>query len=195
MTHEPTFESLHIRKWYAVQDETLATESGQLADGQPLIRVVIGACLRNPFAGRFEQDMSPAIKASVALGEAFGQRLVGQLAGRKACIVGLAGDYEHGNAFLTTDFANPVRAAVGGGMAWIPSTGKRGGPGTAIDIPLAHKDALYVRSHYDTISLSLADAPAPDEVLILFAASTRGRLHARLGGIPANAIEGKDGLR
>lgn len=202
MTYEPTFDDLHIRKWYSFCDETLATESGQIADGDTLlVRVVIGAALRNPFAGRFEPDMTPAIRASVALGQEFGRRLVASLGGRpvesygKACVVGTNGDYEHGNAFLTTDFANPLRAALGGGKAWIPSTGKRGGPGTPIDIPFAHKDALYVRSHHDTLTIGLPDAPGPDEILLLFAAATRGRLHARLGGIAASQITGEDGLR
>jgi hypothetical protein len=77
----------------------------------------------------------------------------------------------------------------------VPSTGKRAAPGTSIDIPLAHKDALYVRSHYDTITVSFTDAPAPDEVVAIFAFATRGRLHARLGGLAASAIEGNDGLR
>jgi hypothetical protein len=95
---------------------------------------------------------------------------------------------------LTTIFAEPVRAALGGGKAWVPSTGKRGGPGTVIDIPLAHKDALYVRSHYDSVTALFGDAPNRDEVLIAFAFATRGRLHARLGGIPASEIQGKDGL-
>ena len=109
--------------------------------------------------------------------------------------MGDLGEYEHGNAFLTTEFANPIREAVGGGAAWIPSTGKRGAIGTSIDIPLAHKDALYVRSHYDTITASFCDAPAPHEVVIIVAVATRGRLHARLGGLSADDIEGKDGLR
>ena len=88
-----------------------------------------------------------------------------------------------------------MRKAVGGGKAWVPSSGKRGGPGTPIDVPLAHKDALYVRSHYDTVTATFGDAPGPDEVVILFAFATRGRLHARLGGLQAKDIEGKDGLR
>ena len=88
-----------------------------------------------------------------------------------------------------------MRDAIGGGLSWVPSTGKRGGPGTEIDVPLAHKNALYVRSHYDTISASFGDAPAPDEVLVIFGFATRGRLHARLGGLKAGAIKGKDGLR
>jgi hypothetical protein len=77
----------------------------------------------------------------------------------------------------------------------VPSTGKRAAPGASIDVPLAHKDALYVRSHYDTITVAFTDAPAPDEVVAIFAFATRGRLHARLGGLAAGAIEGHDGLR
>ncbi|MFD1538913.1 amino acid synthesis family protein, partial [Nonomuraea guangzhouensis] len=113
----------------------------------------------------------------------------------KACLVGVNGEYEHGNAFLTQVFADPVREAVGGGKSWVPSTGKRAAPGTSIDVPLAHKDALYVRSHYDTVTVTFTDAPAPDEVVAIFAFATRGRLHARLGGLTAGAIEGRDGLR
>ena len=91
-------------------------------------------------------------------------------------------------------FANPVRDAIGGGKSWIPSTGKRGGPGVSIDVPLAHKDALYVRSHYDTVTVSFNAAPAPDEVIVIFSFATRGRLHARLGGLRVSEIEGKNGL-
>jgi hypothetical protein len=113
----------------------------------------------------------------------------------KACLVGALGEYEHGNAFLTQVFADPVRESVGGGKAWVPSTGKVAAPGAVIDIPLAHKDALYVRSHYDTISVSFGDAPRADEVVIAFAFASRGRLRARLGGIRAEEITGADGLR
>ena len=88
-----------------------------------------------------------------------------------------------------------MRDALGGGKSWIPSTGKIGGPGTAIDVPLAHKDALYVRSHYDTVTVALSDAPRPNEIAILFAFSTGGRLHARLGGLRAEDVIGQDGLR
>ena len=109
--------------------------------------------------------------------------------------VGTGGEYEHGNAFLTQIFADPVREAVGGAKAWVPSTGKRTAPGGTIDVPLAHKDALYVRSHYDTITVGFTDTPAPDEVVVIFAFATRGRLHARLGGLAANALQGHDGLR
>jgi hypothetical protein len=84
---------------------------------------------------------------------------------------------------------------VGGGQSWVPSTGKVGAAGAVIDIPLAHKDALYVRSNYDTISSSFGDAPRPDEVVVIFAFASRGRLHARLGGLAADQVQGVDGLR
>ena len=92
-------------------------------------------------------------------------------------------------------FADPVREAVGGGAVLGALDREARCPGTAIDIPLAHKDALYVRSHYDTVTVTFGDAPRPDEVVVVFAFATRGRLHARLGGIEADEIQGQDGLR
>ena len=199
--HEANFAGYHIRKWFSYAEETLATETGAAADGDPVRKIVIAAAIRNPYAGRFSDDLGAIVDGSGELGEEFGRRVIAAAAGPpiesygKACLVGLNGEYEHGNAFLTQAFADPVRQAVGGGKAWVPSTGKRGAPGTSIDVPLAHKDALYVRSHYDTITVTFTDAPAPDEVVAIFAFATRGRLHARLGGLTAAAIEGRDGLR
>jgi Amino acid synthesis len=199
--YRPNCAGMHVRKWYRLEEEILANESGMAADGEPLIRMLVAATIRNPFAGQFSRDLSQAVHQSVALGAEFGRRLLELTRGRaiesygKGCIVGINGEYEHGNAFLTTEFADPLRLAVGGAKAWIPSTGKRGGPGTSIDVPLAHKDALYVRSHYDTVTVSFGDAPGPDEVIVIFACATRGRLHARLGGLNAAAIVGLDGLR
>jgi hypothetical protein len=190
-----------IRSWLAFQQEILRNESGRAADGMPLRRFALACVLQNPYAGRFSEDLALLVQDSAQLGQEFGRRLtalVGQSCIEsygKACVVGTEGEYEHGNALLTTAFADPVREAVGGGKAWIPSTGKRGGPGTTIDVPLAHKDALYVRSHYDTMTLTLSDAPAPSEVAVIFAVATRGRLHARLGGLKAGEIQGQDGLR
>lgn len=202
MTTRPAnFHGLHVRKWFEFREETLALETGKLGDGEPLVKLVLAAALDNPHAGRFADDFESVIEHSSALGREFGRRFqtaLGDTAVQsygKAALVGVNGEYEHGNAFLTTAFADPVREALGGGKAWIPSTGKRAGPGTTIDIPLAHKDALYVRSHYDTISVSFTDAPGPDEVVIAVAVATRGRLHARLGGIKVDEIVGKDGLR
>jgi Amino acid synthesis len=198
---DPNFAGYHIRKWFTFAEETLANETGALADGDPVRKVVVAAAVHNPYAGRFSDDLGGIIDGSHELGAEFGRRLTGGAAGHpfqsygKACLVGAHGEYEHGNAFLTQVFAGPVRTAVGGGKAWMPSTGKRGAPGASIDVPLAHKDALYVRSHYDTVTVTFTDAPAPDEVVVIVAAASRGRLHARLGGIAATAVEGRDGLR
>lgn len=190
----------HIRKWYQFLEETHANETGQLADGQPVYKLVIAAAVQNPYAGVYSENLDKIVAKSASLGGEFGKRINLALGGRqvlsygKACLVGMNGEYEHGNAFLTNAFADPIRVAVGGGKAWFPSTGKRGPAGVVIDIPLAHKDALYVRSHYDTISTSFTDAPAPDEVVVIVAAATRGRLHARLGGIKPEEVKGLDGL-
>ena len=191
----------HVRKTFSLIEEALANETGRGADGPPLRKFVLGAVVQNPYAGRFSRNLARLVKNSDKLGREFGEQILVLAKGHdivsygKACLVGVAGEYEHGNALLTTRFADPVRDALGGGKAWIASTGKLGSPGTSIDIPLAHKDALYVRSHYDTITVSLADAPMPDEIVVLFAFATRGRLHARLGGLKASDITGHDGLR
>lgn len=201
MSKPTNFLNYHIRKWYSQIEDTLANETGELADGAPLRKLVLAAAIANPYAGRFSQGLDLIVADSADLGREFGRRaraLIGE--GRvesygKAAIVGSSGEYEHGNAFLTSAFADPVRDAVGGGKAWIPSSGKRGAAGASIDIPLAHKDALYVRSHYDTITAQFTDAPHANEVVIAFAFASRGRLHARLGGLSASEISGNDGLR
>ena len=201
MQYPANFQGLHIRKWFEFREETLALESGRPGDGEPLTKLVIAAAVRNPQPGVFVESFDWVIRESAALGREFGRRFQAALGQStiqsygKAALVGVNGEYEQGNAFLTTSFADPIREALGGAEAWIPSTGKRGGPGTCIDIPLAHKDALYVRSHYDTVSVTFTDSPGPDEIVLAVAVATRGRLHARLGGIKISEIIGKDGLR
>jgi len=190
-----------IRKWFTHVEEVLTNETGQPADGPPVRRIVIAAAIANPYAGSFSQERDEIVAKSDELGREFGRRAVEAAAGTpiqsygKACVVGSLGEYEHGNAFLTQVFADPVRDAVGGGKSWVPSTGKVAAAGAVIDIPLAHKDALYVRSNYDTVSVSFGAAPRPDEVVVAFAFATRGRLHARLGGLAAADVRGDDGLR
>ena len=199
-TRPANFHGLHIRKWYVFREETLALESGPLADGQPLTKLVLAAAIDNPHAGSFVHSFEDVIAMSRELGAEFGRRLranLGPVAVEsygKAALVGVNGEYEHGNAFLTNTFADPIRDALGGGKSWFPSTGKRAAAGATIDIPLAHKDALYVRSHYDTVSATFTDSPGPNEVLVAIAVATRGRLHARLGGLKAHEIVGTDGL-
>ena len=192
---------VEIRKWQLFAEEILVNETGRTSDGAPVRKIALAAVVHNPYAGRFSPQLDLLIDDSPALGREFGRRLVAALGSDraqsygKACIVGMEGEYEHGNALLTTAFADPVRDALGGGKAWISSTGKRGTPGSSIDVPLAHKDALYVRSHYDTMTLGFGDAPGPREIVVIFAVATRGRLHARLGGLKSSDIKGQDGLR
>ena len=194
-------EGYKVRKWFEFFEESASNEVGVEADGEPISKFVVGVVIQNPYASKFSKDLSLLTEPSSRLGDAFGGRLIRAANGHpiksygKSCVVGVSGEYEHGNACLTTAFANPVRKAIGGGQSWIPSTGKVGGPGTAIDIPLAHKDALYVRSHYDTVTVSAHDAPRADEILVLFAGASRGRLHARLGGLSQSDVNGGDGLR
>ncbi|MBV5294559.1 MAG: amino acid synthesis family protein [Curvibacter lanceolatus] len=194
------FGAFHIRKWYLQVEDTLAGETGAPADGEPLRKFVLAACIHNPYAGRYEPDLSAWIEGSVALGQEFGRRIQQAANGQaiesygKAILVGADGEYEHGNALLTNPAANPIRDALGGAKSWVPSTGKRGGPGTVLDIPLAHKDALYVRSHYDSVSALFNDGPNRDEVIVCWSFATRGRLNARLGGLKASEVKGLDGL-
>ena len=194
-------KDLSIRKWVEYYEETLENETGVKSDKEPIRKFAIGAVIKNPYAGKFSENLDLLIKPSEELGAIFGERLLRCSNGYpilsygKSFIIGNLGEYEHGNACLTNFFAEPLRAAIGGGIAWIPSTGKIGGPGTEIDIPLAHKDALYARSFYDTLTIAINDAPKPDEILILFAAASRSRLNARLGGLQEKDIIGNDGLR
>jgi Amino acid synthesis len=176
-----------IRRSFVIVEER-REEAGRIAN-QPLRRVAAVAVVENPYAGRYIHDLQPMIDDSVRLGQemaelalaGFGQHEVQSYG--KGGVVGLAGEQEHANALLTTAFANPIRDAIGGGDAWISSFTKKGGPGTLIDIPMNHKDDIYVRSHYDGMSVVLPDAPMPDEIAVIFCIANRGRLNARVGGL------------
>lgn len=189
---------LTVRRTYTIVD-TLLEESGRAGD-PPLRRVAAIAIVANPHAGGYVEDLKPMIDASVALGRQLAEAAVAALAPYtaqsygKAGIVGLAGEQEHANALLTTAFAEPLRQALGGGKAWISSCTKRAAPGTTIDVPLASKDALFVRSHYDSMSVNLPDAPMPDEIAVIFCVANRGRINARVGGLKLSDARGEDGL-
>ena len=189
---------MQIRKVLSFVEE-VRSEAGRPA-APPLRKVAVAAIIANPYAGKWVDDLGPLTKASEALGREITQQAVALLmpfapeSYGKAAIIGLAGEQQHGSAMLTTVFGNVMREAAGGGKAWISSITKRAAPGAMIDIPLAHKDALYVRSHYDGISITLADAPLLDEIAIICAYANRGQLNHRIGGIAAAEIKGQDGL-
>ena len=174
-----------IRSWNSIIQE-IAHEGGP--SRQPLIKVAVAVVMRNPFAGRHAPDLSPLTNPSAALGSELGRRAVALLGGRpvqsygKGGIAGLQGEQEHVVACVTTVFGDALRDAVGGGLAWISSATKTASAGTAIDIPLAHKDELYIRSHYDAITISVPDGPRPDELMICVAVASGGRIHERVGG-------------
>jgi hypothetical protein len=191
---------LDIRRLLCFTDHK-EVEAGR-RHAEPLRRVAVVAIISNPYAGRYVEDLSEATAASAEIGAVLAKLAVESLGPHtarsygKGGVVGLGGELEHANAMLTTIFAAPLRNAVGGAEAWIPSFTKLAAPGCLIDVPLAHKDALYVRSHYDGLSVTLPpDAPAADEIALIVCLANRGRLNARVGGLAANAVVGKDGLR
>ena len=150
--------------------------------------------------GRFVKDLNPMIKASAAIGRELAAMAAKAMAPYKAqslgkgAIVGTAGEQEHANALLTSEFAEPLRVALGGGKAWISSMTKVAAAGSIIDIPMNCKDALYVRSHYDGMTLMLPDAPMPDEIAVILCLANRGRLNARVGGLAYDKLKGENGL-
>jgi hypothetical protein len=189
---------LKIRRTYTFVEHR-SVEAGKAAD-IPLRKVAAVAVIENPYAGRYVKDLNPMIMASAALGSELAAMAAAALAPYKAqslgkgAIVGIAGEQEHANALLTTTFAEPLRQALGGGKAWISSMTKVGAAGTMIDIPMNCKDALYVRSHYDGMTLMLPDAPMPDEIALILCLANRGRLNARVGGLGYDQLKGENGL-
>lgn len=191
-------EGYSVRKLHTIIDEA-RSEAG-IVDDPPLRKVAVAAVITNPHAGLHGGDLAEMIAWGTSLGKWLGETAVSALgapviAYGKGGIAGTAGEQEHVVALLTTSFGDALREAVGGGNAWISSATKRGPAGTVIDIPLAHKDALYVRDNYDALEVRVPDAPLPDELVVVAVVANRGRLLARCGGLSGDEIQGKDGLR
>lgn len=187
MNYSNQVESAYdVRGWYSAVQE-IRHDGGK--PGEALVKAAVGVVIRNPFAGKFVADLSPLTKPSAALGHALGQRAAALLGGRpvesygKGGIAGTSGEQEHVVACITTVFGNPLREEVGGGAAWISSASKVAAAGSSIDIPLAHKDELYIRSHYDAITFFAPDGPRPDELLLCVAVASGPRVHERVGGM------------
>jgi Amino acid synthesis len=181
------------------QVSEVRSDAGRKASGA-LRKVVVAAVVSNPYAGHYEEDLSRAVEFSSGLGKMLGDLAVTGLGDPvesygKGGIAGLNGEQENAVMFLTTAFGDALREAVGGGKAWISSATIVGSPGIPLTIPLAHKDALYVRANYDAVTLYPGDAPRGDEVVVAAAVANKGRLNHRLGGLAASEIQGLDGLR
>jgi hypothetical protein len=193
--------NLKIRKIVTIVDETL-TEMDR-AVSPPVRRAAAIAVIENPFAGRYVDDLSELIDIGEELGRILSEKAVAALgiAGAdaegygKAALVGENGEMEHAAALLHPKMGTPVRKVLTKGAALIPSSKKRGGMGSELDIPLGHKDAAYVRSHFDGMQVSINDAPRACEIMVAVAVTTGGRPLPRVGGLVKTAIKGEDGLR
>ena len=166
-------------------------------------RAAAAAVIENPFAGRYVEDLSELMEIGEELGALLTERAVVALgipgpsaeSYGKAAAVGENGELEHAAAVLHPKLGTPVRRVLGKGAALIPSSKKRGGMGVTLDIPLGHKDAAYVRSHFDGMEIRVSDAPRANEILVAIAVTDSGRPLARVGGITKDQIKGEDGLR
>lgn len=190
-----------IRKIITIVEDTMS-EMGQLVS-PPTRRAAALAVIENPFAGRFVEDLEPLIAIGEELGALLTQRAVAALGIEgeqaqsygKAALVGENGELEHAAALLHPRMGAPVRKVLGKGAALIPSSKKRGGPGAALDIPLGHKDAAFVRSHFDGMEVRVNDAPRAGEILVAIAVTDSGRPLPRVGGLTVAEIKGEHGLR
>ncbi|MDP9159278.1 MAG: amino acid synthesis family protein [Acidobacteriota bacterium] len=168
----------------------------------PLRRAAALAVIRNPFAGRYVEEISGFMDDLKPLGLTMANLLVSALGGDiknvegygKGAIVGSAGELEHG-ALWHVPGGYAMREILGEAKAIVASTKKVGGPGTRLDVPITHINASYVRSHFDAMEVGLADAPRADEILLALIMTTGPRIHARIGGLKACDIKGEDGLR
>ncbi len=190
-----------IRKLATFVEET-RSEMGR-AIAPPTRRAAAVAVIENPCAGKYVEDLSELMDIGEELGELLTQRAVTALgiaptsaeSYGKAAAVGENGEIEHAAAILHPKLGTPVRRVLGKGAALIPSSKKRGGMGVPLDIPLGHKDAAFVRSHFDGMEVRINDAPRANEILVAVAVTDSGRPLARVGGLTKDKIKGEDGLR
>lgn len=193
--------SAKIRKLVTFVEET--REEGGKAVTPATHRAAAVAVIENPFAGRYVDDLTPLIDIGEELGRLLAEKAVAALGIEgakiesygKAAAVGENGELEHAAALLHPKLGAPFRKVLGKGAALIPSSKKRGGPGVALDIPLGHKDAAFVRSHFDGMEVRINDAPRANEIVVAVAVTDSGRPHPRVGGLAKHEIKGEDGLR
>lgn len=193
--------SAEIRKIATWVEETHREIGQQISP--PTRKAVAVAVIKNPFVGSYTEDLTPLMDIGAELGGLLGDKCVAALgitpaqaeSYGKAAMVGEGGELEHAAAILHPKLGAPLRVAVEKGAALVPSSKKMGGPGQVLDVPLGHKDAAYVRSHFDGIEVRLNDAPRAGEILVAVAVTNSGRPLPRVGGLTHAEAEGKDGLR
>ncbi|MBK7654517.1 MAG: amino acid synthesis family protein [Betaproteobacteria bacterium] len=191
----------HIRKIVVQVDET-RIEMGKPVN-PPTRRALAMAVIANPYAGSYAENLDELIALGEELGGLLGEKCVQALGIQpgqaqsygKAAIVGEAGELEHAAAILHPKLGAPLRKAVEKGAALVPSAKKQGGLGTAVDVPLGHKDAAFVRSHFDAMEARIGDAPRANEIVVAVVVTDSGRPLPRIGGLQISEIKGEDGLR
>jgi hypothetical protein len=191
---------VQLRKRVIVVEEVFH-EGGPIA-ATPLRRAAALAVIHNPFAGKYVSEIAGFMEDLNPLGLEMAKALVSALGGDakivegygKGAIVGQAGELEHG-ALWHVPGGYAMREILGNAKAIVASTKKVGGPGTRLDVPITHINASYVRSHFDSMEVGIADAPKANEILLALVMTTGPRVHARVGGLKASEIKGQDGLR
>lgn len=191
----------HIRKIVVQVDET-RIEMGKPVN-PPTRRALAMAVIANPYAGSYAENLDELIAIGEELGGLLGEKCVQALGIQpgqaqsygKAAIVGEVGELEHAAAILHPKLGAPLRKAVEKGAALVPSAKKQGGLGTAVDVPLGHKDAAFVRSHFDAMEARIGDAPRANEIVVAVVVTDSGRPLPRIGGLQISEIKGEDGLR
>jgi len=191
---------VQLRKRVVIVEE-IFHEGGPIAT-KPQRRAAALAIIHNPFAGKYAPEIAAFMEDLNPLGLEMAKSLVAALGGDprivegygKGAVVGQAGELEHG-ALWHVPGGYAMREILGGAKAIVPSTKKVGGPGTRLDVPVTHINASYVRSHFDSMEVGIADAPRADEILLALVMTTGPRVHARVGGLKASEIKGEDGLR
>ena len=193
--------SIKVRKFAVIVEETLKEIGREVSP--PTRRAAALAVIENPLTDRYEADLEELMQAGEDLGRILGEKAVAALGVApsqiesygKAAIVGEGGELEHAAAILHPRMGKPLRQAVEKGAALVPSSKKMGGIGAAIDVPLGHKDAAYVRSHFDGMEVRLPDAPRHGEIVVAIAVTDSGRPLPRVGGLTTDEVKGEDGLR
>ena len=191
---------IQVRKYLTITEEILH-ERGPIPD-QARMRAAAIAVIKNPFAGRYEEDILPMMDALKPMGLEMSQRLIRALGGDpstidgygKGAIVGEDGELEHG-ALWHVPGGYAMRELLGESKAIVPSSKKVGTLGSQIDVPLGHINAAYVRSHFDAMTVGVPDAPRRDEIVYVLAMTCGPRIHVRVGGLQADEVKGEDGLR
>ena len=190
-----------IRKLVTTVDE-IYSEMGKTIS-PPTRRAAAIAVIQNPFAEFYQENLEDLMSIGEQLGSLLGKRCIKALGIKpseaesygKAALIGENGELEHGAALLHPRMGAPLRREVGKGAALVPSSKKRGSMGDTLDIPLGHKDAAYIRSHFDSMEVRVNDAPRANEILVAIAITDSGRPLPRVGGLKAEEAKGKDGLR